>query len=267
MNGGEIAEKKFIATLGCLRGQRLQLLPAQSPPITIKTLETPYRQSLRPLGVFPASTTPQVIEQLTESQLVAFCKNHSIGKAGPFSKSDVFINGVGYSLKYTNSSPPALINHTRRTGWEFAAQHTGASIAQLDSLISDYWRLRLTGIISEDTANSDPNSPFSKHFNTLLPFLEFFAFDGTATKLSYHPANEVIEFSDPCDITTWRLLNKAQLIASLWPRLVFSIRSKKGMPSARMFSSMSAQEKASVMRWSHQVNGELKGALHVRIKH
>lgn len=267
MNDGEIAEKKFIATLGCFRGQSIQLLPAQSSPITINKLETPYKQSLRSVGAFPASITPQVIEQLTESQLITFCQIHSISKAGPFSKADVFINGVGYSLKYTNSSPPALINHTRRTGWEFAAQHTGASMAQLDTLISDYWRLRLSGVISEDTANSDPNSPFSQHFNTLLPFLEYFAFDGTATKLSYHPAIEVIEFSNPCDISTWRLLNKTQLIASIWPRLVFSIRSKKGMPSARMFSSMSSQEKASVMQWSHLLNGELKGALHVRIRH
>lgn len=266
MNDGEIAEKKFIATLGCLKGQSLQLLPAQSPLLTISKLETPYRQSLRPVGAVPASTTPQVIQQLTESQLVTFCKSHSISKAGPFSKADVFINGVGYSLKYTNSSPPALINHTRRTGWEFAAQHTGANMAQLDILISDYWRLRLSGVISEDTANTDPNSPFSQHFSTLLPFLEYFAFDGTATKLSYHPAIEVIEFSDPCDIKTWRLLNKGQLIASLWPRLVFSIRSKKGMPSARMLSTMSVQDRASVMQWSHLLNGELKGALHVRVR-
>lgn len=267
MNDGEIAENKFISTLGCFMGQNLQLLPAQSPPITINKIETPYKQLLRPIGAYPPSTTPQVIEKLTESQLITFCRNHSIGKAGPFSKADVFINGVGYSLKYTNSSPPALINHTRRTGWEFAAQHTGGSMLQLDALISEYWRLRLSGVISEDIANSDMNSPFSQHFNTLLPFLEYFAFDGTATKLSYHPATEVIEFSDPCDIKTWKLLNKAQLITSLWPRLVFSIRSKKGMPSARMFSTMSPQEKASVMQWSQLLNGELKGALHVRIKH
>lgn len=267
MNEGEIAENKFIATLGCFKGQTLQLLPARSPPITINKLETPYGQSLRTVGTYPALTTPQEIERLTEIELVTFCSKHFIGKAGPFSKADVFINGIGYSLKYTNSNPPALINHTRRTGWEFAARHTGGVMTQLDILVSDYWRLRQSGVISEDTANADPNSPFSQHFTTLLPFLEYFAFDGTATKLSYHPASEVIEFSNPCDITTWKLLNKSQLIASLWPRLVFSIRSKKGMPSKRMFSSMTPQEKASVMQWSHLSNGELKGALHVRIRH
>lgn len=266
MNDGEIAEKKFIATLGCFKGQILQLLPAQSSPIAINSLETPFKRSLRPVGTFPTATTPQSIKQFTESTLVSFCNNHSIGKAGPFSKADVFINGIGYSLKYTNASPPALVNHTRRTGWEFAARHTGASMTQLDTIITNYWRLRLSGFIAEDIANSDPNSPFTQHFNTLLPFLEYFAFNGTATKLSYHPAIEVIEFSDPCNIATWKLLNKAQLIANLWPRLVFSIRSKKGMPSAKMFSGMSLKEKNSVMQWSHLLNGELKGALHVRIR-
>ena len=140
-------------------------------------------------------------------------------------------------------------------------------MTQLDAIISNYWRLRLAGIIGEDTGNSDPNSPFTKHFNILLPFLEYFAFDGTATKLSYHPASEVIEFADPCDIKTWKLLSKAQLIASLWPRLVFSIRSKKGMPSAKMLSTMSLQDRTSVMQWAYLLNGELKGALHVRIRH
>lgn len=266
MNEGEIAEKKFIATLGCFRGQTLQLLPANSQPIAINSIETPFKKLLRPVEKFPTSITPQAIKGFSESQLITFSSAQRIGKAGPFSKADVFINGIGYSLKYTNASPPALVNHTRRTGWEFAAHHTGANLGELDVLVSDYWRLRLSGAITEDTANSDQNSPFAQHFNTLLPFLEYFAFDGTATKLSYHPAIEVIEFSDPCDIKTWRLLNKGQLIASLWPRLVFSMRSKKGMPSKRMLSSMPEEDRSSVMQWSHLLNDELKGALHVRVR-
>ncbi len=268
MNDGEIAEKKFIATLGCLRGHYLDFdsIKKQSPMV-INTLETPFQKTLRPVNHFPASVSPQLIKQLTENQLNKFCDANQIGKAGPFSKADVYINGIGFSLKYTNASPPALINHTRRTGWEFAANHIGSDMADLDTLISEYWRLRLSGVIAEDIANSDSNSPFANYFTTMLPFLEYFAFSGTATKLSHHPASKVIEFSDPCDVKTWKLLDKKELIANLWPRLVFSIRSKKGMPSKKMLSTMSENERASVLRWSHLINGELKGALHVRIRH
>lgn len=267
MNDGEIAEKKFIATLGCLRGRHLNLDPTNKQSILINTLETPFKKTLRSINPFPTSVSPETIRELSENQLNIFCNAHQIGKAGPFSKADIFINGVGFSLKYTNASPPALINHTRRTGWEFAADHIGANMSDLDTLISEYWRLRLSGVITEDIANSDSNSPFADHFFTLAPFLEYFAFSGTATKLSYHPASEVIEFSDPCDVKTWKLLDKKQLIASLWPRLVFSVRSKKGMPSKKMLSTMSENERSSVLRWSHLINGELKGALHIRIRH
>jgi hypothetical protein len=266
MNDGEIAEKKFIATLGCLRGQYLHLDSINKQPMMVNALETPFKKTLRPVNHFSASVSPQFINELSESQLNKFCDTHQIGKAGPFSKADVYINGIGFSLKYTNASPPALINHTRRTGWEFAANHIGADIGDLDALISEYWKLRLSGVITEDVANSDSNSPFANYFITLLPFLEYFTFSGTATKLSYHPASEVIEFSDPCDINTWKLLDKKQLIANLWPRLVFSVRSKKGMPSKKMLSTMSEKDRASVLRWSHLINGELKGALHVRIR-
>jgi len=266
MNDGEIAEKKFIATLGCLRGHYLHLDSINKQPMMVNTLETPFKQTLRSVNHFPASVSPQLIKELSESQLSNFCDAHQIGKAGPFSKADVYINGIGFSLKYTNASPPALVNHTRRTGWEFAANHIGADMTDLDALISEYWRLRISGVIAEDIANSDSNSPFANYFITLFPFLEYFAFSGTATKLSYHPASEIIEFSDPCDVSTWKLLDKKQLIANLWPRLVFSVRSKKGMPSKKMLSSMPESDRASILRWSNLINGELKGALHVRIR-
>jgi hypothetical protein len=263
MNKGERAELKFIATLGCFRSQKV-LFKNTPLPLAINKLEIPSGSSCQEIAKYDLSITPKYINDLDDIRLIEFCEFHGISKSGPFSKADVFINNIGYSLKYTNAMPPALINHTRRSGWENAANAKGVSMAALDILVADYWSKRMSGLIGEDIANSDSRSPFAQHLNTLMPFLEYFTFEGTGSRASNHPASEVIEFSDPCDTDTWDLLNKSGLIKSLWPRLIFSMRSGKGMPSS--IESLSESEKRSVMTWSRELQGKLKGALHVRIK-
>ena len=263
MNEGERAELKFIATLGCYVSKQIKFKNSLNN-LLISKLETPTGQLLNKVLPYKSNITPQFIKQLDDVGLGNFCSAHNITKSGTFSKADIFINGTGYSLKYTNAMPPALINHTRRTGWEFAALQKGVSMNNLDKLVSDYWSKRLSGTITEDIANSDPRSPFAAHFNIFLPFLEYFIFEGTGSRVSYHPASEVIELSDPCDIQTWDLLNRSQLLQNLWPRLIFSMRSGKGMPSD--INSVSQAEKSSIMVWAQKMQGSLKGALHVRIR-
>jgi hypothetical protein len=262
MNEGEKAELKFIATLSCYASKQIKFRHSPNT-LVISKLETPAGQQLKTIAPYKSNIMPKFIRQLDDAALVNFCSTHNISKSGPFSKADIFINSIGYSLKYTSAMPPALINHTRRTGWEFAALQKGVSMSNLDKLVADYWNKRLTGAIGEDIANSNPRSPFAAHFNTLLPFLEYFTFEGTGSRVSYHPASEVIEFSDPCDIQTWDLLNRSQLLQNLWPRFIFSMRSGKGMPSD--MNSVSQTEKNSIMIWAQKMQGSLKGALHVRI--
>jgi hypothetical protein len=263
MNEGERAELKFIATMGCYNNKQVKFKNG-TKPLIISKLETPTGQQLQTISPYTSKITPQFIRQLDDADLVNFCNTHKISKSGPFSKADIFVNGIGYSLKYSSAMPPALINHTRRTGWEFAALQKSAPMSNLDKLVADYWNKRLAGIIGEDIANSDSRSPFAAHFNTLLPFLEYFTFEGTGSRVSNHPASEVIEFSDPCDIQTWDLLNRSQILQNLWPRLIFSMRSGKGMPSDINF--VSQNEKNSIMVWAKKMQGSLKGALHVRIR-
>lgn len=263
MNKGERAELKFIATLGCYSSQKIKFKNSQNP-LLISKLETPDGHQAQKILPYNSSITPAFIKQLNDIDLRNFCDAHNIKKAGPFSKADVIINNVGYSLKYTNAMPPALINHTRRTGWEFAAQQKGVSIIHLDKLVADYWNKRLSGTIGEDIANSDPRSPFAPHFNLLAPFLEYFTFEGTGSRVSNHPASNVIEFSDPCEIQTWDLLNRSQILQFFWPRLVFSMRSGRGMPAD--INLVSQVEKNSIMVWAQVMQGSLKGALHVRIR-
>ena len=259
MNIGERAELKLIATLGCMYGNTINL---KNGPIKIQSIQVPVSTELQ--NINPINASPSAISAMNDDQLQAFCKSHNIQKAGTMSKADVFINNVGYSVKSTEGAPPAIVNHTSRLGWEFAAQQKGIQIDALDQLINDYWNKRLTGIIKEDVGNDNPNSPFSAHIGTLLPFLEYFSFEGSGSKISNHPAESVIEFVDPCNEATWEIINKPTFISSVWARLVFSLRSSKGMPSD--VNALDQSAKTSVLLWSRNMNGKLKGALHVRVK-
>ena len=178
MNNGERAELKFIATLGCFNSK---ILNFKNHQLTIKKIETPVGTGLKLIQPYNYNVSTKDIANFSDEDLIEFCNHHGISKAGIFSKADVLINGLGYSLKYTNAQPPAIVNHTRRSGWEFAAKQKKIDLIKLDAIIQNYWSMRNSGMIGEDTANSDPNSPFVNHLNTLLPFLEYLIFSVTST--------------------------------------------------------------------------------------
>ena len=261
MNAGEVAELKLIATLCCNISKTINFASGQS--LLINQIQLPIGNTLRTPNKFQPGINPALISGFSDSELSAFCSINGIVKAGSHSKADVYINGIGYSVKYSNASPPSLINHTPRHGWEFVAKKKGVSIANLDALIAQYWQKRIAGTISEDVPNTNPNSPFNSNIGILLPYLEYFIFEGTGSRLSKHPASEVIEYSDPCNFSSWKLLNKTQLVQNIWPRLIFSIR-EKGMP--KNIKSLPQPKKNSVMLWARNYQGLLKGSLHVRIK-
>lgn len=122
------------------------------------------------------------------------CLQVGICKAPARSKSDVYINGKGFSIKSHRAAPPAIVNHTPRNGWLRVAKELGyTDITVLDGIIDDYWELRTSGIIQEDIQNNDPDSPFNSHFKYLKPFLEYFLFKGTGSYDSSDPADELLE--------------------------------------------------------------------------
>jgi hypothetical protein len=264
MNQGEIAEFKFIATLCSLRGQSLKLWSNQQSIITIKDVEIPKGTELYSVVELPIYITPEFISKQTDEEILKLCNKYKITKAGAKSKADIFINSVGYSIKYNRAAAPALVNHTARHGWEIAAMHKGINIGSLDPLIADYWMKRKAGVIKEDVTNLDTNSPFAKYKNILTPFLEYFAFEGTGSGISNHPATAYIDIGDPCNPSTWSYLSKTTLINDIWDQLRFSIRSK-ATPQDFGKSKLRDSEKASIKYWTEKADGKLKGSLHIRI--
>ena len=202
---------------------------------------------------------------MPEPELVKAARSMGLGKAGQNDKADVYVNGFGISIKSKRSAPPALVNHTTRPGWVRICKQIGVPIEPLDEIIDSYWALRQSGQIKEDIANSLAESPFRDKKKYLTPILSYFFFKGTGSRDSTSPADYLLHMEDPTRETTWQLLSPEDSIDLLWNKLVFSIRSKKGMPSG--YPNMNDKTiQLSIARWTKLHQNEYRGALHVRAK-
>lgn len=196
------------------------------------------------------------------AQLESLVKSVGIMKAGVFDKADVFINGIGYSVKSLQAAPPALVNHTARDGWERACDYVNVSILELDDIINEYWDKRTKGIIREDVRNNNPQSPFRAHKDYMIKILNYFLFTGTGSKVSPSPAEYILEFDNPLKVQTWSVY-KEEYLDKFWDKLIFSLRSRKGMGNYPNIKNQ--RKKDSMAKWTVVCDGAYKGALHVRI--
>jgi hypothetical protein len=203
------------------------------------------------------------LNNYTDTNLSNLTASLGIRKASAYEKSDVYINGEGYSVKSFSAAPPALVNHTARPGFEFACSHSGVNIEDLDVLVERYWELRIAGQIREDVRNSDPACPFRDERETLTPLLIYFLFVGSGSRVSPFPAEYVLDYNDPLDVTTWRVIGKASAIAEIWDRLIFSIRSTKGMPT-NYPNNRNTENNESIALWTKFFQDRHRGALHIR---
>lgn len=195
-------------------------------------------------------------------------KSTQIMKAPAGAKRDVVINRKGYSLKSTRAAPPAIVNHTTREKWTRVCGRVGVQIDMLDEMVSKYWELRTKGKIAEDVPVSNPRCPFGntrKRLQYLKALTNYFLFDGTGSEDARYPADCILEFTDPSDETTWRVWNRKTAFAHMWPKMVFSIRAKKGMPSNYRIMR-DVKKKAQIAPWVRYIDGDYRGALHVRTR-
>lgn len=185
-----------------------------------------------------------------------------IPKAPISYKADIGINRKKYSVKYSGAAKAAIVNHTSRKGFKRVIEEIGAKIEPLDKMINEYWEKRESGIISEDIKNSDPNSPFKDMREYFEPILKYFLFEGSGNKVSDFKSDFILEFSDPLNPQTYSIHSPHDVISTIWDNLVFSLRSKKGMPTNYDPSLHSELEP-----WVRYMpdKPDPKGALHIRI--
>ncbi len=201
-----------------------------------------------------------------DEELSQYAISVGVTKASVRDKSDVYINNVGISLKSTSGANSALINHTPRPGYERVCHELHLDIDELDEIIDEYWELRLDGQIGEDVSLSDPLCPFRGHKKYFGKILQYFLFNGSGNYDSDNPASYLLEFEDPLDTSTWKLITQDDAIDRVWDKLVFSVRSKKGMPTDYSPFTYHKPNAESIKRWVKFCDGSYKGALHVRVK-
>jgi hypothetical protein len=206
------------------------------------------------------------LKRYSDQDLNAFALSLGISKASGRMKADTIVNRVPVSIKSNNAAAPALVNHTTRPGFEFAGQHAGGIITELDRLVDEYWSLRNARAIGEDIKNSDPRSPFAANKAIVQPFLNHFLFLGTGASLSELPAEKILGLTDPLDVNTWSVYDKSNAIDIYWDKLIFSLRAKKGMPSGYPdnLSPKMQLVRPSVDRWTRHIDNGYRGALHIR---
>lgn len=213
---------------------------------------------------WPTQVTLQHLKNCNNELLEKLVQYFNLKKAPPKAKSDVYINGVGVSLKSLNGAPPALINHTHRNGFLNVANRINEDISLLDDLINHYWELRLNGTISEDIGAMSPNSPFrtNEAKSIIKPYLTYFLFQGTGQAFSNYPAEYLLDATNVFDISTWHIYDKDSAISNtIYNRLVFSLRNK-GMSD----NYPNIKNKNIIEPWTRYCNGSYKGSLHVRFK-
>ena len=200
-------------------------------------------------------------EAINPGLLVYFCQQIHADKAGAFDKADVFINGIGISVKSQRGAAPSIINQTPRDKILRVMKAINSPIAPLDQIVNRYWILRKNGG-GEDVSGIRKNNPFTvdengnSNLSYLKPLLNYFTFRGTGTRDSKAPATYVLSIGKPKDPTTWVYYTEENFIDSVWDKLLFSIRGK-GLP---------ALITDEILPWVREVDGTKKGTLNVRVK-
>ena len=205
-------------------------------------------------------------DTLQAEELISVCASVKATKAKLFDKADVYVNGIGISVKSARGGNPSLINHTTRDKILRVMNSINQSILPIDKIIDRYWDLRLSKKITEDTCISDPNCPFGsphdeKSLAIIKPLLNYFAFDGTGTRDSQSPAELILSLKSPTDIKTWHYYSKSDFVDSVYERLVFSIRSK----STPQFPDKNNEAHKLMLPWIREIDRSMKGALSVRV--
>ncbi|MBQ8493508.1 MAG: hypothetical protein IJ464_04430 [Alistipes sp.] len=204
--------------------------------------------------------TGTILSTMSDSQIESMAKLVGAFKSPAGSKADVYVNGLGISVKSHRGANPAFLNHTHRAGFLKVCERVGVRINKLDEIIRDYWVKRKAGIIGEDIKNSDPNSPFKNHLAYLKPIMNYFLFKGTAQKDSPHPADYILDFINPLQESSWKF-SRDEYLDDNWDHIIFSVRSK-GIPD----SYPDGKNAIDIQPWVQVAEDKYKGSLHGRVQ-
>ena len=188
-----------------------------------------------------------------KKELKSYCEGLNINKSPSYSKADVIINKVGYSIKSKRGAKAAIMNHTHRSGILKVCKRVGLDIEILDKYIVAYWSLLDKGIFKEDMKNDNELSAFYNGYDDLCDLINYFLFKGTPTSDSKYPSEFVLLIDNPLDKKSYKVYSREKYLKLVWHDLVFSLRSR----------SYIENEINNV--WCKRRANKKKGTLHIRV--
>lgn len=195
------------------------------------------------------------------------------GHPQTFSKVNIEVNGLKYGIRCFDHTERPLINHSTREKYERLCKKTGVNIKRIDNAVKLYWECREAEIFNEDCIYTSPLNPFLNIKDDLRKLLTYIAFHSYNIRKEFNdPDFELekldgyIDYVNPCDETTWDVLDEGHFFDKVWKHLRFSFRADRGMPNG----GNSYPNDKSIQKWTREWknrNGEVvyKGALHIRI--
>jgi len=254
INQGERDE--YLLKLFLVECRKIQrAIPVGENVQVVKSVENSKREEIK----YPEKVLDW--NNINPGLLVYMCQEIHADKAGAFDKADVFVNGVGISVKSQRGSSPSIINQTPRDKILRVMKAINSKIEPLDHIVNRYWFLRMKGG-GEDVSGLNDNNPFTvgengeSHLPYMKPLLNYFTFKGTGTRDSSAPASYVLSIGHPEDTSTWVYYTEDNFVDSVWEKLVFSIRAK-GLPVLIT---------DDIQPWVKEIDGRKKGTLNVRVK-
>ena len=219
-----------------------------------------------------------------------------VKKAGKFDKADIIIEFVSnkkhihLSIKSTSGAPPATFNHTNRSAYVFQYGYLKNDLHHLDHLVRrmNNQKCGFGGFEEFKKGTGEDQNIKNIQFITtsvkkaLLKLLVYSAFIGTGSRESKTPADCILIVHGD-DTSNWEFIpgftdqQKMQYAENIYPKIVLSLRSKKGMPKkpekpakeTRSYTkSLEKYNKTMSLcqEWIYRTHdGKLKGALHIRI--
>ena len=174
---------------------------------------------------------------LALSSSVGYVFNCRIGGTGILSKVNIEINGKKYGIRCFDHTERPLINHSTRNKYERLCKKAGVNIRGLDKAVNTYWECREAGAFNEDCVYNSPLNPFLDIKDDLRKLLTYIAFHtNNLSKNEDDPGFELekldgyIDYINPCDESTWDVLNEEHFFDKVWKHLRFSFRADRGMP-------------------------------------
>ena len=214
------------------------------------------------------------IELLNPKTKEVIQKPEDIEKTGSDYKADVLIRKstgelISPSIKTTNCSPPAILNHTHRNAKAFQKKFV-EDLPIMDKIIKFYLERRKAGEYKEDVYLHDLFKDFNcgdEELRVWTEWITYFVFSGTGKADAICPADSILEWDGNeikliiCKTNEQKKHYIESLLSQDLYRLIMSIRGPKGMPKHH-------EQHVPWIFKHHTDDGKviIKGALHIRIE-